>query len=153
MNEPGQLSIAAVKQFFLDCYACDAKFFTLVLEPIKGRDWVNSEQFVKCFEGIHNGSNWKFFSVKKIKLDEKDNLMRLKLICKGYLVFYCVVMFEKEDDLDREALKKALNMVEKHTNVHLEMLADLYLSKVREAKPYGPSKISFQDYYNIIVNS
>jgi hypothetical protein len=80
-NENEKLSVIAVKRFFLDCYACDYRFFSIVTGPLQGCEWVSSEMFVKCFENIHQGTSWKFFPAKKIKLDTKDNFTKLKLLC------------------------------------------------------------------------
>ena len=44
-------------------------------------------------------------------------------------------------------------MIEKRPNIHLGLWVDFYFERSKEMAPNSPSKISFKDYYKIVVNS
>ncbi|OMJ85311.1 hypothetical protein SteCoe_13407 [Stentor coeruleus] len=142
-----EISVVLLKQYLLDCWVYDARLFSLLQSPVRSQSWLNSDTFIKCHEEIHIGSSWTIFQNRKIKNSERDNMMKQKL-----LFFFCVVAYDENEELDREGLKRALNMVEKQSNMHLEMYADLYLSKLRETRPRDVSKITFKEYFGIITS-
>lgn len=147
-----EISVVLLKQYLLDCWVYDARLFSLLQSPVRNQSWLTPDTFIKCHEEIHIGSSWTIFQNRKLKHSERDNMMKQKLLCKFYIVFFCVVAYDEKEELDREGLKRALNMVEKQSNMHLEMYADLYLSKLRETRPRDASKITFKEYFEIITS-
>lgn len=146
-----EIHVVLFKQFLFDCYLTDQTLLTIILEPLNKSLWMGSECFVKCLEEIHSGARWKFFASKRVKKLENNNLHKEKLICKAYLVFAAMIMFEKGDDLDRDSLIRAINLAEKQNFCQLELLADFYVSKATNGKP-GFFNIPFQKVFNVIVN-
>jgi hypothetical protein len=151
LNPDKEIHIALIKQFLLDCYTTDLNFFNLILTPVSKKIWVDSNSFVKCFESIHSTPGWTFFPSKRSSRDNKNNLLKQKLICKPYLVFFCVARYESNEDLDREGLKKVLSMVEKRTNVHLEICVDDYFDRNKHMSGNSATRISFKNYYKIVM--
>jgi hypothetical protein len=77
-----EIHTVLLKQFLLDCYMSDQKLFQCILEPVKNKLWMTSEDFLKCIEELHMGYRWKFFASRKIKKLENRNIQKQKLLCK-----------------------------------------------------------------------
>ena len=148
-----EISIIIIKQFWLDCSVCDSVFFGLIMKPIRNKEWINYESFLMCFEEIHNDYKWGIFSSKKSLNNMKSGLFKQKSLCKIYLVFFCVVCYEFSEDLDRDGIKKVLNMIEKRPSIHLGLWVDFYFERNKEIRPNCPSKISFNDFFEIVTNT
>jgi hypothetical protein len=63
-----------------------------------------------------------------------------------------VVSYENSEDLDREGLKKVLNMIEKKPKIYLSLWVDYYFDKHKQLNPKNQSRINFEEYFQIVVN-
>ena len=80
-----------------------------------------------------------------------DNFYVQKLLCKRYLVFYSVVQFYVGEDLDREALIKALSLAERKPKAQLENQADVFFEQYQGMIRRPSSRIPFSAFYKIIT--
>lgn len=78
-----EISISAIKQFWIDCFICDHRLMHLLMQTISDKKWVKCEDFIKCFENfqtdlMYNASPSKNqFDVNK----KKKDLEIKKLLC------------------------------------------------------------------------
>jgi hypothetical protein len=61
------------------------------------------------------------------------------------------VRFDLGEDLDWDGVYRALSMSQKKSKYHLEKLVDTYMQKNADIHQCPMLKISFKDYYNIIL--
>ncbi|CAG9331418.1 unnamed protein product [Blepharisma stoltei] len=133
-----------VKQLWLDCYASDSHFWSLLTDPIEGLIWVNSDNFIKCLENLQESSSWNIFTPK---IFAKKNKKSLRV--QRQLFFFLLIQSENQADLNKEALIQVFDMSEKSAKHHLEMLANMMLKKCGE----NVEKISFQKFLDIIIKT
>ena len=124
-----EIHLVLLKQFLLDCGIAGSKLFACMVEPVRGKNWIGAEDFVKCAEELHLGYKWKFFATSRIKKHENENIRKQKHICKRNLVFFSLVGFEKGEHLDKESIRKVINFAEHQNHLHLDLITEFYFQK------------------------
>ena len=121
------------------------------MAPLQDKTLVNYERFLRCFEEVKLYDLVSNLPSKKLILTKERNFKLQKLLCNNYIVFYSVIRYDANDDLDKEALCKVFNMVEKRSKVHLESCAEMYIEKHSENNRCKMIKIGFNDFYNLML--
>jgi hypothetical protein len=79
----GEIHIAALQQFWLDCYASDANFMGLLLESLQHKVWIGLKEFTRCIESAQKVSAFAMFSIKRFDKRLQNLFLIQKMICKG----------------------------------------------------------------------
>ncbi|CAG9332500.1 unnamed protein product [Blepharisma stoltei] len=137
---------ALIKQFFLDCYTCDHSFWSLIIDPISNKPWVDIELFKTCLENLQESHNWNLFSPKKIN-KKKKNLWQIQ----KYLFFFSFIQKTAGDELDRDQLMEALSMADKAAKYQIVMLSDIIFQKLNESEGCMVKYINFEQFKSLIV--
>jgi hypothetical protein len=77
-----EIHVAALKQFWLDCYVADANFLALLLAALQGKVWVGLSGFKKALDSTRGVSAFAIFSIKRYDKKLQQHFLIQKMICK-----------------------------------------------------------------------
>ncbi|OMJ67520.1 hypothetical protein SteCoe_35282 [Stentor coeruleus] len=136
-----------VKQFFLDCFVYDQNFMNILMVPTFHVRGVTVETFLKCFDQMKNVHLQISSAYNRV-----DRLKKNDFHIQKVLFFYSVVNFHTGDDLDKEGLTKALGMIEWRSKIQLENYVENIMDRLASMHNRPVHKISFNDFYKIILS-
>jgi hypothetical protein len=137
-----------LKQFWLDCFVSDQKLLSLLMKPSVNKSYFDFACFLQAFAEVKN-----FFvrnsNKESRRLHNNDSFTIQKMLCIAYLVYYSVVRFYLDQDLDREGLTTALMLAENKPKFQVEAFVD----KLFKSHPKNNATIiSFLEFYQIILS-
>lgn len=147
-----ELHLAAVRQFWLDCYVGDGTFLALLFRNLTQRVWFHLHDFRLCIENAQKKTAYGIFSLKRHDKKMKTTFQTQKAICKSYLVFFCFVQAEVGLLLNKESLIKALRMANKKEKTQLHLWAEQLLYGADRLRGFSRNTIDFSEFTALILN-
>lgn len=155
INDTTEIHMVVVKQYWFDCCVSFQIFLNMLMAPIQHKEWINSDDFLKSMEAVHQKNVFRgFFSEKQDK--KLSSMMRYqKILCKLYLVFFCVVEFEyKEIDLNcLITIIELSHRMQKTKEKDLINLAKNFLERANKKRKEIRACITFKEFKDLIYNS
>lgn len=150
-----EIHISIITQFWLDCFVAFQVFLNTLLAPIRDKQWVQYEDFVKSIDAVHQKNVCRaFFSSKQDK--KFSSTVRVqKLLCNVYLVYFCIVEFELKE-IDLSALIKVFQLAHrmpKSKEIELNTLAKGFMTRADQRRKYQKHSIAFKEFYSLLITS
>jgi hypothetical protein len=149
-DNKAEIHIAALRQFWLDCYVADTNFLSLLLSALPNKIWINLSGFKKSIESTRGVSAFAFFSLKRYdKKLQKDFLIQ-KMLCNNHSVFFSFCQVEFGLFITRQNLVKILSLVNIKEKTQLHIWADQLITGSNKVINSGKDYIGFPEFFKFI---
>lgn len=158
LSESGgmEVHIDNVKQYFLECYVNSQTFLHALIAPFKAAHWVDVTMFAAAVECVQQVSFDHAFFNKEELAATRNNLIRQKLLCTSYSVFFKIIDSNQKNALSRFEVKTvsamALRSNKKVTSESLDMVVDKAFVKANESRGAPSDFISFEEFHAVLKN-
>ncbi|OMJ73529.1 hypothetical protein SteCoe_27751 [Stentor coeruleus] len=142
------LHIAALKQFWFDCCLCDQKFYTLLLDSLPNKVWINAQGFFKSMAAAQKVSAFNVFSLKRY-----DKKVQKCFSVQKMLYFFCCVQYDFGSGLTKDQLFKVLVMANKKEKTQIMMQVDWFISAANTQRGFNQDFIKFYEFSALAINS
>lgn len=150
-----EIHISIITQFWLDCFVTFQVFLNMLLAPIRDKEWIQYEDFLKSIDAVHQKNVCRaFFSTKQDKKFSATVRVQ-KLLCTNYLVYFCIVEYEVKK-IDLKGLIKVLELAHKmpkSREKELKILAEGFIHKANQLRKYQKTTISLKEFYSLLISS
>jgi len=150
-----EIHISIISQFWLDCFVTFQVFLNMLLAPIRDKEWIQYEDFLKSIDAVHQKNVCRaFFSTKQDKKFSATVRVQ-KLLCTYYLVYFCIVEFEV-NQIDLKGLIKVVGLahrMSKSREKELKILAEGFIYKANQHRKYQKPSISLKEFYSLLISS
>ena len=102
---------------------------------------------------VQHANSHMFLSPKRYNKRIQDSFLTQKLLCKGYLVFFCFVQYSCDDYLNKESVLKVVSIVNKRDRNQLSIWVDYIFTKANKYRKEKKDCISFYEFKNLILNT
>jgi hypothetical protein len=142
-------SLVIIKQFFLDHYVADSTFFNTLVAPLKGKTWINSDDFLLSMIAVQvkGGNTVKNRIIRK----NEGQWSTQQMLCKVYAVFFNVIRFMDGEEVGRDGLERMAGMMYNKSRPQVQNFVDGILLRVNDSKKGHVVKLSCNDFFKIIV--
>ena len=151
-----EVHINNVKQFLLECYVNSQTLLTTLLSPFKAAKWADVRGFVAGIEAVQLISYDHSFFNKDELMTTKNNLIRQKLLCKCYAVFFKLVDYNQKNSLSRFEVKTvsslALRTKKKVNSENLDLVVHKAFDKAKEQRGFASDLLTFEEFYSVLKN-
>lgn len=149
-----EVHINNIKQYFLECYVNSQTFLTALCSAFKGVHWVDSHLFLTAVEHVQQVNYDHAFFNKDELATTRNNLIRQKLLCKDYVVFFKLLDSNQKNALSRFEVKTvsamALRSNKKVNSESLDMVVDKAFTKANESRGESSDFISFEEFHTVL---
>ncbi|OMJ78920.1 hypothetical protein SteCoe_21192 [Stentor coeruleus] len=142
------LHIAALKQFWFDCCLCDQSFYSLLLDSLPNKVWINVQGFFKSMVSAQKVSAFNIFSLKRY-----DKKVQKRFLVQKMLFFFCCIQYDFGSGLTKEQLFKVLVMANKKEKTQVMMLVDWFISEANTQRGSNQDFIKFHEFSPLAINS
>lgn len=150
-----EIHISIITQFWLDCFVAFQVFLNTLLAPIRDKQWIQYEDFVKSVDAVHQKNVCRAFFSSKQDKKFSSTVKVQKLLCNYYLVYFCIVEFELKD-VDLNALIKVFQLAHRmpRSKEHeLATLAKGFMSRADQRRKYQKGSITIKEFYSLLITS
>ena len=142
-------------RFWLDCYVSSQVFLSMLMAPLKDKEWLSFEDFTKSIETINQRNVFRaFFSEKEDK--KFATTMRIqKLLCKVYLVFFRLVEYDIKH-MNVQGLIKVIELSNRNVKAKekdIQQLAEGFIQRANQKRKAISTVISVSEFYDLLVTS
>lgn len=152
LEDKAFLHIVALKQFWFDCCVCDQTFYSMLFDSLPNKVWINTQGYFKCMESAQKVSAFNIFSLKRYDKKIQKRFLVQKMLCKGYLVFFCCVQYDVGPCLTKESLFKVLVMANKKEKTQVMMWVDWCISSANSQRGRNQDFIKFHEFMSLVIN-
>jgi hypothetical protein len=78
-----EVHLAAIKQFWLDCGVCSMVFFHILMAPVRDKQWLRREDFLRSLESFQQKNLVLAFLPEQKKKQMALTMKIQKMLCKG----------------------------------------------------------------------
>jgi hypothetical protein len=154
-NKVTEIHIYVIKQYWFDCCVSFQGFFNMLMAPMQGKTWVNCEDFLRSIEAVHQRNICRIFLPPKEEKKISMNLKIQKFLCKGYLVFFCVVQNEYVE-MNIESLIKVAELSNRMCKAKQHdalTIANTFLTRANNRRKEVRSYITLKEFIALLLSS